>query len=209
MTTRNVILLVAVLALCACGGAEQQATPTGVDKQPWEAFAANTITEYYGRNPELAVSVGLHEYDGQMSDFSLAAAEEYASWIDGVIATAASYDDLEGIEAFERDYMVNALRGELFWIRDSGFAINNPVAYAFALDFDVYIDREYAPLEERIHGNGELHGKHGTGSFLGGRRRATAAPVYGRKFGGCARGQANRNLAGRAASLGDGRLCAG
>jgi hypothetical protein len=150
MTTRNVILLVAVLALCACGGAEQQATPTGVDKQPWEAFAANTITEYYGRNPELAVSVGLHEYDGQMSDFSLAAAEEYASWIDGVIATAASYDDLEGIEAFERDYMVNALRGELFWIRDSGFAINNPVAYAFALDFDVYIDREYAPLEERI-----------------------------------------------------------
>jgi hypothetical protein len=80
MTTRNVILLVAVLALCACGGAEQQATPTGVDKQPWEAFAANTITEYYGRNPELAVSVGLHEYDGQMSDFSLAAAEEYASW---------------------------------------------------------------------------------------------------------------------------------
>jgi hypothetical protein len=38
----------------------------------------------------------------------------------------------------------------LFWIRDSGFAINNPVAYAFALDFDVYIDREYAPLEERI-----------------------------------------------------------
>ena len=150
MTARIIILLVTVLALGACGGAEQQAVSIGVEKQPWEAFAANTITEYYSRNPELAVSVGLHEYDGQMSDFSLTAAEEYASWVDGIIAAAVSYEDLEGIEAFERDYMVNALRGELFWIRDSGFMINNPVSYAFALDFDIYIDREYAPLEERI-----------------------------------------------------------
>jgi len=150
MTARNLAALVVVLALGACGGTEQQAVSNGIEDLPWEDFAANSIAEYYSRNPELAVSVGLHEYDGQMSDFSLAAAEEYASWVDGIIAAAAFYDDLEGIEAFERDYMVNALRGELFWIRDSGFATNNPVAYAAALDFDVYIDREYAPPEERI-----------------------------------------------------------
>lgn len=150
MNVTKLTLLVAALALGACGGADKQATSTGVEKQPWEAFAANTVSEYYRQNPELAVDVGLHEYDGQMSDFSLAAADEYAAWIDGAIETAESYEDLAGIEAFERDYMINALRGELFWIRDSGFATSNPVAYAYALSFDVYIDREYAPLEQRI-----------------------------------------------------------
>ena len=150
MNVTKLTLLVAALALGACGGADKQATSTGVEKQPWEAFAANTVSEYYRQNPELAVDVGLHEYDGQMSDFSLAAADEYAAWIDGTIETAESYEDLAGIEAFERDYMINALRGELFWIRDSGFATSNPVAYAYALSFDVYIDREYAPLEQRI-----------------------------------------------------------
>ncbi len=65
----------AVLALAACGGGAKQVESTVAEKQPWEAFAANTIAEYYSRNPELAVDVGLHEYDGRMSDFSLEAAD--------------------------------------------------------------------------------------------------------------------------------------
>ena len=150
MKAKHPVLLLAVLALAACGGGGKQVESTVAVKQPWEAFAANTIAEYYRQNPELAVDVGLHEYDGQMSDVSLEAAGEYAAWIDGIIAAAGSYDDLQGIEAFERDYMVGVLRGELFWIRESGFLTNNPVYYSFALGMDVYIDREYAPLDERI-----------------------------------------------------------
>ena len=146
----HTIALAAILSLAACGGSEKQSESTGVDTQTWEAFAAASIAEYYRRNPELAVDVGLHEFDGQMSDFSLEAADAYATWIDGIIASAESYKDLTSIEVFERDYMVSALRGELFWIRDSGFVTNNPVYYAWSLGFDVYIDRDYAPLEERI-----------------------------------------------------------
>ncbi|MGB5450016.1 MAG: DUF885 domain-containing protein [Woeseiaceae bacterium] len=150
MKAKNPVLLLALLALAACGGGDKQAASTAVEKQSWEAFAATTVAEYYRQNPELAVDVGLHEYDGQASDFSLEAADEYAAWIVGVIAAAESYDDLQGIEAFERDYMVSALRGELFWIRESGFLTNNPVFYSFNLGFDVYVDRNYAPLGERI-----------------------------------------------------------
>ncbi|MDH3576509.1 MAG: DUF885 domain-containing protein [Gammaproteobacteria bacterium] len=150
MKAQHPVLLVAVLALAACGGGGKQVESTVAAKQPWEAFAANTIAEYYSQNPELAVDVGLHEYDGQMLDVSLEAADRYATWIDDIIASAESYDDLQGIEAFERDYMVSVLRGELFWIRESGFLTNNPVYYSFALGMDVYIDRQYAPLDERI-----------------------------------------------------------
>lgn len=150
MKTRILIAFLAIAALVACGDRTERAASTEPERQPWETFAAATIAEYYRQNPEQAVYVGLHEYDGHMSEFSLAAAEAYAKWIDATIEEAGSYDDLSDAEAFERDYLVNALRGDRFWIRDSGFLTSNPVFYAFSIGLDVYIDRDYAPLEERI-----------------------------------------------------------
>ncbi len=148
MTPKKSLLIIpALFLLCSCGADDKAAV---VEKPGWDAFAAATIADYYAANPETAVAAGLHQYDGQMYDNSLAAAEKYAAWIDTVIAEASSYSELQGIEAFERDYLVQALRGEQFWIRDSGFLTNNPVIYAFSLGMGTYIDREYAPLEERI-----------------------------------------------------------
>jgi hypothetical protein len=149
---RSVFLaLIASVALVACSkGPEEAAAPVAEAQQPWAEFAANVIDEYYRQNPETAVDAGLHEYDGQMSDVSIEAANAYAAWIDTVLAEAASYSDLEGIEAFERDYLATALGGELFWIRDSGFMTNNPLVYTRAIGVSVYVDREYAPLEQRL-----------------------------------------------------------
>ena len=147
---KRTLLLVVVLTLCACGDRSDGVKPAEEEKPAWQVFAAATVDEYYRRNPERAVYVGLHEYDGRMSDFSLAAAEGYADWIDRTVAAADAYEELTRMEAFERDYLVNALRGDRFWIRESGFLRTNPVNYAFMLDFDVYIDRPYAPIEQRM-----------------------------------------------------------
>ncbi len=143
-------MLVALLFLSACTGESEPTVPTGAEKLPWSEFAANTIAAYYAANPETAVSAGLHRYDGQISDNSPAAAEKYAQWIDTVLSDILSYDELRGIERFERDYLTKALQGEQFWMRESGFLTSNPVAYAFSLGMSTYVDREYAPLEERI-----------------------------------------------------------
>ena len=151
MTMRNYLVLSLLVLLASCGGGDDRSEPVAAPATlSWGDFAANTIADYYAANPEIAVYAGLHEYDGQMSDNSLAGAEKYAEWIDTVVAEAESYDGLQGIEAFERDYLVQALRGEQFWIRDSGFLTNNPVVYSFSLGMGTYIDREYAPLDERI-----------------------------------------------------------
>jgi len=120
------LALVASIALAACSKAPEQ-PPVAEAKQPWAEYVANVIDEYYRRNPESAVDAGLHQYDGQMSDFSAEALAEYTSWLDSVLAEASSYTELEGIEAFERDYLSTALGGELFWIRESGFLNNNPL----------------------------------------------------------------------------------
>ena len=99
------MMLLAVALLAACGGgAEQPAAPATDVKKPWNMFAAAVIAENYRRNPESAVDAGLHEYDGQMSDLSLDAIADQIAWLESTIDEAGSYDELEGIEAFERDY---------------------------------------------------------------------------------------------------------
>jgi len=144
---KSVKVIWLLVFLVACGG-EQQAVEE--PRVPWAEFVAGAIDEYYEHNPEAAVYAGLHQYDGQMSDVSLAAQEEYAAWVDSVIAEVSTYVELEGIEAFERDYLVNMLQGELWWIRESGFAEKNPIPYGWGIGISVYVDREYAPLDERI-----------------------------------------------------------
>jgi uncharacterized protein (DUF885 family) len=149
MNKTTLLTVFASLLLAACGGSENAAVPEPEAQQSWAEFAATTIDEYYRRNPESAVDAGLHQYDGQMKDISLEAQAEYASWIDDVLVEAASYNDLESTEAFERDYLSTALNGELFWMRDTNFRTKNPLSYT-GLSFSVYVDREYAPLEQRI-----------------------------------------------------------
>ncbi len=135
------IAMIAMLWFAACG--------TDEAPKSWETFAATTVAEYYERNPETAVDAGLHEYDGQMDDYSKESLHAYGEWLDQVVAEASAYTGLEGIEAFERDYLLAEMNGQLFWLRDSDYPSKNP-SYYIRFGVSVYVDREYAPLEERL-----------------------------------------------------------
>jgi hypothetical protein len=135
--------------MAGCGG--EKPAPASIDTSPpWPEFVASTITAYYEWNPGSAVIAGLHEYDSRMADYSLSALDEYAKWLDSVIAEAAAYKDLAGIEAFERDYLLTAMNGRLFRLRDSGYPTTNPRFYNVNVSVGVYVDRDYAPLDKRI-----------------------------------------------------------
>ena len=145
------VFLVASLAFAGCGGEQAGTAPTATEsKQPWADFAATFVDEYYRRNPEVAVDAGLHQYDGQASDLSLAAFRTYAGWLEKAVTDVSAYTGLRGIEAFERDYLLAALQSRLFWLNETDRLTNNPVFYAGKIDLSVYVDREYAPLDVRI-----------------------------------------------------------
>ncbi|MGB5165160.1 MAG: DUF885 domain-containing protein [Woeseiaceae bacterium] len=152
MRKLHTLILLSLLVLAACGQKQEPVAATAAqdDMAPWAEFVDATIKEYYKRNPESAVDAGLHEYDGMLSDPSIAAAYAYADWIDGVIEAAGKYQDLESIEAFERDYLLQALRGQRWWIRETDRMKKNPMGLMGVLGFGIYVDREYAPIEERI-----------------------------------------------------------
>jgi hypothetical protein len=56
------------------------------------------------------------------------------------------------MDAFERDYFVASMNEEEFNFDTADYLATNPAAYVSVLSFSVYIDREYAPLDERMRG---------------------------------------------------------
>ena len=144
------LICLSAISIAACGNDEAPTADVVVDTRPnWEEFAAKTVSEYYDRNPETAVGKGLHDYDGQMADKSMDALQAYDEWLDGVVTNASLYTDLEGVEAFERGYLITMMNSRLFTLRETDYPTKNPLFYT-GLGVSVYVDREYAPLEERM-----------------------------------------------------------
>lgn len=147
------LLLFSAAGLTACDRYEVDSATAGkASRTPWPEFAATTVAEYYRQNPEIAVDKGLHQYDGRISDWSPDAVAAYLAWIRKMRAEASAYHDLQGMEAFERDYLLAALDKEVFWHETAAYQSRNPVAYISRLGFSVYLDREYAPLDVRMRG---------------------------------------------------------
>ena len=146
------LLLMSIAGLTACGQVDGDSAVTEEAREPWAEFAATSVAEYYRRRPERAVSAGLHQYDGQISDLSPESVAEYLAWVKKTSSGAESYDDLEGMEAFERDYLVVSMNEEEFYFETADYMSRNPAAYVGQLGFSVYLDREYAPLDVRMRG---------------------------------------------------------
>jgi hypothetical protein len=147
------LLLLSITGLFACGQDQAgPATVTDTARPPWAEFATMAVAEYYRHRPERAVGAGLHQYDGQISDLSPESVIEYLAWVKKTRSEAETYDDLEGMEAFERDYLVVSMNEEEFNFETADYMSRNPAAYVSQLGFSVYLDREYAPLDVRMRG---------------------------------------------------------
>jgi len=120
----------------------------------WPEFAARFIDGYFRANPFFAVQAGRHEFDGQMSDWSAAGIAAEAARLHAVRTEAQAFDTaaLTETERLEREIVLTAIDGDLFWLERAQFPFTNPAWYLGQLDPDVYLNRDYAPLATRMHG---------------------------------------------------------
>jgi uncharacterized protein (DUF885 family) len=139
--------------LCLSGalGSASAASPT--DSHPaWSTHVQQFLADYFTAHPGFAVFAGKHEFDGQIADFSEAALTKEIKRLHAARTKTAAFTDsqLSKNERFERDYLIAQIEGDLFWLEVADQPHTAPFWYADALDPDVYITREYAPLETRI-----------------------------------------------------------
>jgi len=114
--------------------------------------ADNFLAGYLAWRPQTGTALGLHEYDGKITDFgraSLAAERARLKTVDRLLArwpvsqlSPTAYQDLRLLQA--------TVRGELFKFDTLRSYSRNPMTYAGAFDVNIYIKRDFAPLEERL-----------------------------------------------------------
>lgn len=129
-------------------------TPPGAGERAnssWADFVQGFIAEYFRYRPDVAVTAGRHEFDGQLPDYSRAGFEKYVRFLKSTKSGALSQKVIGPKEEFERDYLVATIDGEIFWIEDARAPFLNPAYYSNSggIDPNVYLTRDYAPLPER------------------------------------------------------------
>lgn len=121
-----------------------------VSPQSWDAFAQKTIDGWLAIDPSFAIYQGAHQFDGKLPDWSDAGLKARAAFLHETIDAAKKFDNLEGAQKFERDYMVKVAEGQLFWLEGADQPHTNPAWYIGAFDPNVYLTREYADKPTRL-----------------------------------------------------------
>src|SRR6185312_12718611 len=164
--TRPVWVLLAATTIAACSGlaaCSQQPAPTPAQPAPdphaaiqgaWSSYAARFIEDYFKLDPFFAVQSGRHEFDGQMTDYSAAALAKRIGWLKMARKEADAFDTsaLTPEQNFEREYVMHVIDAEVFWLDRAHSPQRNPAWYSDRLDPEVYLSRDYAPLDKRMKG---------------------------------------------------------
>ena len=150
----TLVALTCLVAACSGPATPPPAAAPPAARAGWAEFAAAFIEGYFKGNPFFAVQAGRHEFDGQMPDLSAAGIATEVAWLQKERAAAAAFDPhaLSEPERFERNYLLCVIDTDLFRLDRARFPFTNPAWYIDALDPDVYLNRDYAPLPQRLSG---------------------------------------------------------
>jgi uncharacterized protein (DUF885 family) len=164
------LLPLAVLAVLACGGGPASVPPSlvlPIPPAPHAAAARTTprphgastfgplrdevLDELLASDPSDARQLGLHTYDGKVAPVSRDAIAARVTRLQQAADDLAKVDrsGLPDDEALDLAELQSWVQGALFFLVDVDAPRKRPQFYDDLFDVSVYVDRDYAPLEER------------------------------------------------------------
>ena len=149
-------VLAGLLLLAGCGQAPPPATsakkPPSQASQQWTTIANGFVEDYLRDQPFFAAQSGRHEFDGQLPDLSAHGLKRQISRLHDARTQIAAVDPapLEAPERFDREYLLAVIDKDLFWLEKARYPYTNPYWYIANVDPDMYLSRNYAPLETRM-----------------------------------------------------------
>jgi uncharacterized protein (DUF885 family) len=140
-------LVIFFVALCFIPGFAAE-----TEDAEYEAVAEEYIKGYLGAHPLEGTALGLHEYDGKITDYSRLALDAELSRVRRFDDRLSKFDPgkLSSRQSIDLRILQAAVKKELFEMQDVSIFERNPMAYARAADVNVYIKRNFAPLEDRV-----------------------------------------------------------
>ena len=118
----------------------------------YEGVAEEYVKTYLAAHPLQGTALGLHEYDGKINDYSRLALDAELSRLRRFDDRLAKFDPakLSARQSIDLRILQAAVKRELFEMQDMSVFERNPMVYARAADVNVYIKRNFAPLEDRV-----------------------------------------------------------
>jgi uncharacterized protein (DUF885 family) len=118
----------------------------------YEAVAEEYIKGYLGAHPLEGTALGLHEYDGKITDYSRLALDAEVSRLRRFDDRLSKFDrsKLSPRQSIDLRILQAAVKKDLFEMQEMSVFERNPMVYARAADVNVYIKRNFAPLEDRV-----------------------------------------------------------
>ena len=146
---KKYILLVLVFAFFSCNKNDKNIASGDA---AFEKLSEEYLKGYLDWRPQSGVSLGLHKYDGKIADYSKAS-------IDGEISRLKDFDvkfskidsaSLSTKQYYDWKMLRSNIKNELFSFEDLKVYTKNPMTYAGAIDVNIYIKRNFAPIEQQI-----------------------------------------------------------
>src|ERR1700722_17572819 len=145
-----------LMCMAGCNQAPQSKTPAqrppSQASQQWKQTADGFVQSYFAAQPFFAAQQGKHEYDGQLPDLSAHGLKREIARLHDERDQLNAVDpaQLEPQERFDRAYLLNVVDRDLFYLEKTHFPATNPYWYLSAIDPDMYLSRNYAPLNVRM-----------------------------------------------------------
>jgi uncharacterized protein (DUF885 family) len=149
------MVLAGVATLNGCGQAPpppSAAPPQSAASEAWKKTANGFMEDYLRADPFFAAQAGRHEFDGQLRDVSAHGLKRQMAMLHDAQDTIGAVDPktLQPRERFDREYLLSVISKDLFWLEKTRFPYTNPSWYLPNLDPDMYLSRDYAPLDVRM-----------------------------------------------------------
>lgn len=110
------------------------------------------LRDYFAFYPTVASSLGLHEYDGQITNLHADAIADYVAKLRVHRQRLAQIDPagLDRLGSFDYNLLRWQIDAELWHFTEYREYTRNPMVYAYNAMVDIYVKRNYAPLEVRV-----------------------------------------------------------
>jgi uncharacterized protein (DUF885 family) len=144
-----ILFCIALLSACS---KKTEAPMKEVKDSTFAKISDDFITGYLAWRPQVGTYLGVHEHDGKVTDLSKAS-------IDLELERLKSFE--QKLEAMKQDslsprmfydyrILLSAIKQEIFRFEDLDIYRKNPMTYASMFDVNIYIQRDFAPIEQRL-----------------------------------------------------------
>src|SRR5258707_8502506 len=147
------LFLLFLIALTGCARLPQSSSTLENNSDAVFARVADDyIAGYLAWRPQTGTSLGFHDYDGKVTDFSQPSLNSELDRLTTFDHRLAILDKNHLSPTSFYDYRIlrSAIKREMFAFDQARIYSQNPMTYASVLDVNIYIKRDFAPLEDRV-----------------------------------------------------------